>query len=62
LRHFVEKAFVIFDFGYEMFGVIISLLVGVGFLLPGKDKVANGAKLLFFGAVQISDIVWEMAR
>ena len=67
LRHFVEQAFVTFDFGYEMFGGIIAVLVGVGFLLPGKDKVEIrarllGAGLVFFGVILISDSLWKMKR
>ena len=67
LRHFVERAFVIFDFGYEMFGGAIALLVGVVFLLPGKDKVdirarLMGAALVFFGVILITDGLWKMRR
>jgi len=67
LRHFVERAFVTFDFGYEMFGGIIAALVGVVFLLPGKDKVDMQARLLgaglaFFGVILISDSLWKMKR
>lgn len=67
LRHFVERGFVTFDSGYEMFGGIIATLVGVGFLLPSKDKVEIQARLLgaglaFFGVILISDSVWKMKR
>jgi hypothetical protein len=67
LRHFVELAFVTFDFAYEMFGGIIAALVGVVFLLPGKDKVdiqtrLLGVGLVFFGVVLISDSLWKMKR
>jgi hypothetical protein len=65
MRHFVERAFVSFDFGYEMFGGIVATLVGVVFLVPGKEKVDIQAKLLgaglvFFGIILISDSVWKM--
>src|SRR5438128_1071684 len=54
LRNFVERAFVIFKFGSEMFAGAIALFGGVVFLLPGKDKVEvqarlMGAGLVFFG-------------
>ena len=67
LRHFVERAFVTFDFGYEMFGGIILLLVGVVFLLPGENKVTTRAKLMgvglvLFGVILVSDSLWKMAR
>ena len=66
-RHFVERAFATFDFGYEMFGGLIATLVGVGFLLPGKDKVdirarLMGAGLAFVGVILISDSLWKMKR
>jgi len=67
IHHFVERAFVTLDFGYEMFGGIIAALAGVGFLLPGKDKVdiqarLLGAGLVFFGLILISDGLWKMKR
>jgi len=67
LRRFVQQAFVTFDFGYEMFGGIITALVGVGFMVPGKDKVEIQARLLgagltFFGIVLIADSLWKMRR
>lgn len=67
VRRFVERAFVTFDLGYEMFGGIIAVLVGVAFLLPGKDKVDIKARLLGAGAVLcglilISDSLWKMRR
>ena len=67
LRHFMERAFVTFDIGYEMFGGIVFALVGGGFLLPGKNK-ANiqtrllGAGLAFVGLILISDSLWKMKR
>ena len=67
LRHFVERAFVTFDIGYEMFGGIIMALVGGVFVLPGKNKADNEARLLgaglaFFGLILISDSLWKMKR
>ena len=67
LRHFVERAFATFDFGYEMFGGVILLLVGVVFLLPGENKVAVRARLMgvglvLFGVILISDSLWKMGR
>jgi len=38
VRHFMERAFVILDFGYEMFGGIIAVLVGAAFLFAGKER------------------------
>ncbi len=65
LRHFVERAFVTLDFGYEMLGGIIALLVGLGFLVPGKDKVEPTARLfglagIFIGVMLITDSLWKM--
>jgi hypothetical protein len=67
LRQFVERAFVVFDFGYELFGGIIAVLVGLVFLLARKDKTdlvgrLLGAGAVFLGVVLIGDAVWKMQR
>src|SRR5437660_1238964 len=38
VRYFMERAFVRFDFGYEMYVGIIAVLVGAAFLFAGKGK------------------------
>lgn len=67
VRHLMERVFVTLDFGYEMFGGIIAVLVGVGFLLPGKDNVDLRARLFgvgaaFIGLVLITDSFFKMKR
>jgi uncharacterized membrane protein HdeD (DUF308 family) len=66
-RDFMERAFVTLDFGYEMVGGIIAVLVGVGFLLPSKEKVDVKARLfgvgaIFCGVIFITDSLWKMRR
>jgi hypothetical protein len=67
VRHFMGRAFVTLDFGYEMFVGIIAVLVGVVFLVPGKEKANIKAKLLGAGAILcgvvfITDSLWKMRR
>lgn len=67
VRRFLERVFVTLGLGYEMFGGIIAVLVGVAFLLPGKEKVDIKARLLgagavFCGLIFIIDSLWKMRR
>jgi hypothetical protein len=60
LRHFLERAFVKLDFGYEMYVGVIAFLVGAAFVFAGKGKTDRtgrwlGAGAIFGGLVLIGD-------
>ena len=65
VRHSLERTFATMALGWEMFGAMVAVLVGICFLWPTKEKVDFRARLLgvvavFGGLMFISDVLWKL--